>query len=312
MTGPLAIPDLVRPTFFDGQRLDADDLTAVYEFHRSLRWLHNRSLHGWGVASGLTVTARKGDGELTVSAGYALDCEGHDIVLARAVTLAVPPLAGSPAPGGGPVELLLTVSYASDDALAASETRDGVCHDGGAVRRAEAPRIRFQNPRAPGDPATRFRRGLDVVLAAVRIENCRLAAAPSAAERRDARPATQPFVAAGGTAAGATPWEFFPAAGAPLGVLTRVDTSSAGFRRTPSYAAHVVGARALPGSGALVDGFATVADASATGFVLQLLLPRDLVVGTRTLNPSSAITAALPPLLMATMRWSVSWLGVEA
>lgn len=311
MTGPLVIPDLVRPAFFDGQRLDADDLTAVYEFHRSLRWLHNRSLHGWGVASGLTVAGRKGEGEVTVSPGYALDCEGHDLVLSRAITLAVPPLAGASGPAGGPVELFLTVSYASDDALAASETRDGVCHGGGAVRRAEAPRLRFQNPRVPSAPATAFRRGLDVVLATVRIERCRLAAPPSAAERRDARPATQPFVASGGTVAGTTPWALFPSTGTPLGVLTRVDTSSAGFRRTPSYSAQVVGPRTLPGSTALIDGFAAVAEASATDFVLQVTLPRNLTVGARVLNPSSAITATLPQKLATAMRWSVSWLGVE-
>ncbi len=309
MTTPFAIPDLVRPAFFDGQRLDADDLTAVYEFHRSLRWLHNRSLHGWGVASGFTVTARKGDGELTVGAGYALDCAGHDILLARAVTLGVPPLAG--APGGGPVELLLTVSYASDDDLAASETRDGVCTDGGAVRRAEAPRLRFQNPRVPGDPTVSFRRGLDIVLATVSIQNCRLAAAPSPAGRRDARPATQPFVAAGGTVAGATPWEFFPATGVPIGVQTRVDSSAAGFQRTPTYSAQVMGARALPGTTALIDGFATVANASPGSFLLQVTLPRNLAVGSRTLNPASSITSTLLPLLMTTLRWNVSWFGVE-
>ncbi|GJG89726.1 hypothetical protein tb265_49070 [Gemmatimonadetes bacterium T265] len=310
MTIPLAIPDLVRPAFFDGQRLEAEDLTAVYEFHRSRRWLHNRALHGWGIASGLAVGGAKGAAVLTVSPGYALDCEGHDVVLAEPAELAVPPVAG--APGGGPLELYLTASYATDDDLAASEVRAGVCEGTGAVRRAEAPRLRFQNPRDPSDPATRFRRGLDVVLASVQVERCRLARAPSTAERRDARPAAQPFVAAGGTAPGATPWQYFPAAGAPLGVETRVDTSAAGFRSTPAYAAQVAGARALPGGGALVDGFAAVAQPSATAFTLQVMLPRDLSAAGRPVNPSSLLaTPALLAMLQSQLRWSVSWIGVE-
>jgi hypothetical protein len=113
-----------------------------------------------------------------------------------------------------------------------------VCHDGGAVRRAETPRLRFQNPRDPSDPATRFRRGLDVILATVLVEDCRLAAAPSTAERRDARPETQPFVAAGGTVAGATDWSFFPPAGLPAGVQTRSTrrAPASGARRRTSRA----------------------------------------------------------------------------
>lgn len=310
MSSPFAIPDLVRPAFFDGQRLDADDLTAVYDYHRALRWLHNRALHGWGVASGLTVDGAKGVAAVTVSPGYALDCAGHDLVLSRPVQLPVPSVAG--APGGGPLDLFLTVSYATDDDLAASESRDGVCQAGGAVRRAEAPRLRFQNPRDPSDPATRYRPGLDVVLASVRIENCRLAAAASSAERRDARPATQPFIAAGGTPVGTTPWQYFPAVGAPAGVQTRVDTSAAGFRRTPVYAAQVIGPRALPGGAALVDGFAAVAQAAPNGFTLQMTLPRDLSTGGQPLNPGFLFaTPTLLGTLQTTLRWSVSWLGVE-
>jgi hypothetical protein len=310
MTTPLGVPDLARPAFFDGQRLDAADLAAVYDYHRQLRWLHNRALHGWGVATGYAVAGRRGGRELSVTPGYALDCEGRDLVLARQATLDVPPFAGAAA--GGPLELYLTASYADDDALAPSESRDGVCHDGGAVRRGESPRLRFQNPRDPSDPATRFRRGLDVILATVLVEDCRLAATPSTAGRRDARPPTQPFVAAGGTVPADTAWAFFPAAGAPAGVQTRVDTSGAGFRRTPSYVASVVGRRELAPNGPLVDGFPTVAQPSPAGFTLQLAMPRDLVVGARALNPGSAFTPSLLATLRSTLQWSVSWIGVEA
>jgi hypothetical protein len=178
------------------------------------------------------------------------------------------------------------------------------------VRRAESPRLRFQNPRDVTNAATRFRRGLDIVLASVLIENCVLADRPSTSERRDARPATQPFLAGGSTPAGATPWQFFPATGAAGGVQTVVDTSSAGFQRTPAYAAHVIGSRQLR-SDLVIDGIASVAGASPTAFVLQVTLPRNLISGTSELNPDAAFTADLLQELTTGARWSVWWVGIE-
>jgi hypothetical protein len=308
MSSPISIPDLVRPSFFDGQRLDAADLSAIYEFHRQLRWLHNRALHAWGIATGYGVSGKKRGREVTVAPGYAIDCEGHDLVLSRAQTLPVPPIAG--APTGGPTLYYLTASYVSDADLTADESRDGPCEGSGAVRRTESPRLRFQNPRDVTSAATRFRRGLDIVLASVLIENCVLVDRPSTSERRDARPATQPFIAGGSTPAGGTPWQFFPPTGAAQGVQTVVDTSAAGFQQTPSYVAHVIGSRQLSG-GPVIDGIASVAQPSPTGFVLQMTLPRNLASGTSALNPDAAFTANLLQQLSTGVRWSVWWVGTE-
>ena len=52
MVSDAEIPILERPAFFSGQRLTAADLDTVQTFHRELRWLHNRSLHSWGIAFG--------------------------------------------------------------------------------------------------------------------------------------------------------------------------------------------------------------------------------------------------------------------
>jgi hypothetical protein len=308
MTVP-GIPDLVRPSFFDGQRLDADDLSAMYDFHRELRWLHNRSLHSWGVAVGFAVSGAKGGKEITVSPGYGLDCEGHDLVLSRRVSMQVPAVAGAAA--GGPALYYLTASHLSDTDLAPSETRDGVCLPGGTVRRVETPRIRWQNPTDLTVSENRFRRGLDVVLASALVQDCALAAIPSTAERRDARPASQPYVAAGSTSAGKTPWQFFPSSGQIVGVQTRVDTSVAGFGRTPAYCAHVVGNRSLAANGPLVDGFVTVVEPTATSFLLQLTMPRNLSVGVLQLNPTSVFTIATLGKLQTALAWSVWWVGVE-
>jgi hypothetical protein len=309
MTAPTSIPDLSRPEFFDGQRLDADDLNAIYDYHRELRWLHNRSLHGWGVAAGMVVSGQKGGSTVSVTPGYALDCNGHDIVLPESVTSIVPSVSGAPA--GGPQSYYLTASWVSDDDLSPSETRDGVCGGGGAVRRPERARVRFQDPALVGSPENRFRRGIDIVLATVQIEDCVLAAAPSVAERRDAKPASRPTIAAGTTVAGATPWSFYPNPAQALGVRTLVDTSAAGFTRTPAYSAHVVGNRRLSGSGPTLDGFPQIVSPTPASFVLQLEMPRNLALGSGQMNPSSAFVAATLAALQTSLRWHVAWIGVE-
>jgi hypothetical protein len=315
MTTPVSIPDLERPAFFDGQRLEADDLAAMYDFHRELRRLHNRALHNWGIAVGFGVSGAKGGREVTVSPGYALDCQGHDLLLSRPVTLQVPAVAG--AASGKPMVYYLTASYVADADIAPSESRDAECEGGGAVRRVEAPLIRWQDPRSIISES-RWRRGLDIVLASVQVLDCALVAAPSLAERRSARPETQPFVAAGMSVPASTVWAFFSGASGIAGIQTMVDTSSAGFQRTPAYTAQVVGTRVLkadsgvgPPNGQLVDGFGSVVSPTATGFLFRMLLPRNLKAGAYLLNPDGIFVNATLEKLRTTLKWSVSWMGVE-
>lgn len=75
-----------RVNFFDGLLLTAADLAAEQEYHRQLRYLHNR-LHGYGAVSGLDVTA--GRGGVRVSPGMAIDRLGREIVVATPLTLAL-------------------------------------------------------------------------------------------------------------------------------------------------------------------------------------------------------------------------------
>jgi hypothetical protein len=315
MTTPVSIPELERPAFFDGQRLEADDLAAMYDFHRELRWLHNRALHNWGIAVGFAVRGAKGSREVTVSPGYALDCQGHDLLLSRPVTLAVPAVSGTAS--GKPMLYYLTASYADDARIAPSESRDGECAGGGAVRRVEAPLVRWQDPRSVVTE-NRWRRGLDIVLAAVQVLDCALVAAPSMAERRGARPEPQPFVAAGTSAPESTVWTFFNGASGIAGIQAIVDTSSAGFQRTPTYTAQIVGTRVLKAdtgsgspNGVLVDGFGSVVSPTSNGFVYRLVMPRNLTTGPYTLNPNAIFTAKTLDTLRTALRWSVAWMGVE-
>ena len=136
------IPSLERPSFFDGQRLLAGDLNTTQAFHRELRWLHNRSLHNWGIAFGYAVTGKRKERTVSVQPGYALDCQGRELILAEAREIAVPPVAGNP--DGGPVTYYLTASYAEDAELT-PEMRAGACEASGAVRRPEQPNIRWQD-----------------------------------------------------------------------------------------------------------------------------------------------------------------------
>jgi hypothetical protein len=48
-----------RVNFFHGMILAAADLAAEQEYHREMRYLHNR-LHGYGLVSGLEVTVARG------------------------------------------------------------------------------------------------------------------------------------------------------------------------------------------------------------------------------------------------------------
>src|SRR5262245_28565367 len=94
--------DLERRRFFNYERLFAADLNDQESFHREMRWLHNSSLHQPGVGNGYKVTGAKGDREVTIGPGYALDSDGREIVLLHTVVQPIPPVAGEPLQAGPP------------------------------------------------------------------------------------------------------------------------------------------------------------------------------------------------------------------
>lgn len=309
----VSIPDLERPAYFAGQRLTADDLAQAQAFSRELRWLHNRSLHGWGIAFGYAVAGVRGARTVMVRPGYALDCAGRDLVLEDERVLEVPAVAGRA--GGGPATYHLTVSYAPDDALTPEE-RDGVCGTRGAVRLVDAPLLRWQDPLA-SDPEGAVRPGLDVILATATVQGCKLAADLALSHRRDVAPPS-PYVASGSTTPGATPWRLWPDATSPLGVVAHVATGAAGFGSAPRYQARLAGERKLPNGRAVLDGYVHLGAASATGFDLRVLLPPSFEQDRfetdtgEELNPVAMLDANLPATVRDRLRWHVVWMGVEA
>ncbi len=68
-----------RPRFFDRQLLSAADLKLEQEYHREKSKLHNRSLHGFGIVSGLKVNVNAG--QIVVEPGLALDCAGNELIV---------------------------------------------------------------------------------------------------------------------------------------------------------------------------------------------------------------------------------------
>jgi hypothetical protein len=78
-----------RVNFFDGQLLGPDDFRAEQDYHRGMRYLHNRLLHGWGVAEGFAVTVD--DGGVLVGPGVGIDSLGRELVLPDPAHLDLPP-----------------------------------------------------------------------------------------------------------------------------------------------------------------------------------------------------------------------------
>ena len=79
---------LERPRFFTGKLLTTEDLALEQQYFREKLKRHNRSLHGFGIVSGLKVTTDSG--KIAVDAGMALDCQGNEVVIGTTQKLSPP------------------------------------------------------------------------------------------------------------------------------------------------------------------------------------------------------------------------------
>lgn len=75
-----------RVNYVEGQILTAADLRAEQEYHRQMRHLHNRALHGSGIVEGLEVEVTGAD-EVWVTPGLAIDARGREVVVGEPVCL---------------------------------------------------------------------------------------------------------------------------------------------------------------------------------------------------------------------------------
>ena len=79
-----------RNNYFNGRVLTAADLELEQNYFREKQRLHNRTLHGFGIVSGLEISRRRD--KLVITRGLALDCEGNEIVVAESQSLPLPQL----------------------------------------------------------------------------------------------------------------------------------------------------------------------------------------------------------------------------
>jgi hypothetical protein len=311
-----------RLKFFEGQRLFAEDLYSIDRLHREMRWLHNQSLHRPGVGRGLAVTGPKGSKTVEIQEGYAIDCDGREIVLTLPLTEPIPPVAGT---NGQPAIYDLTVSYPSDSDLEISETRQGICTTPGAVRRREEPVFCWVEVGADGQPTdstlkARMASAHLIRLCRANILECKLYSDISIAERRNARPSQQPYIACGsdGPKSASRPngftWTKKPddklsasgvssmrALKTPL--QAEISTKSAGFRTAPSYFVEVRGTRvqSIEASTFILDGAPTVLESKTASFVVEIDVLVQRLSGVDGLNVTEDIFAD----------WEITWMGVE-
>ncbi len=265
MSARTDIPSLQRIRFFSGQRLTAEDMTALQKANRELRWLHNRSLHGWGIGTGFGVTGARGASSVTIEPGYAIDCMGREIFLTEPATMSIPAVAGvlSPENELSPAVYYLTASYKDDTSQNVAEKRPGVCVPGGTVRAGGRAGARLASAgQNHGGDGHHSGAGQHPELPACRRSFL--------AVRRSARPSQQPYIAAG-----QTPPETHMV-GHRCGRRRRrgfdnVSTSGARFQSTPQYFAHVVGSRSVstPAFVLVVNVLPVVRDPAPDQFVCE-------------------------------------------
>jgi hypothetical protein len=298
-----SIPDLKRIHFFSGQRLTAQDMTDIQTASRELRWLHNRSLHGWGIGSGYGVTGEAGDTIITISPGYAVDCVGRELILTESVTIPVPAVAGVPSGSKViPATFFLTITYLGDIGQSTLEGRPGVCLPAGTVRLTERPLIQWLQLKD-------IQEGINVILAEAAILNCQLNSALGLDVRRSARPAEQPYINAGQVPPAAITW--VPVPGGSL--ITHVDTSAAKFASAPAYFAHVMGSRTIelgsppefPDTHRLVT-VSLIENPAPDGFNIQVVLLMFNGSNQVVAVPDGDLTKLLPHL-----EWTIAWMGIE-
>ena len=140
-----------RLNYFNNQFLDERDFKDEQNYHITMRRLHNRVLHSWGIADGLEVR-RHGDTEVQIKPGMALDVEGREIWVQEPVNKELTE--------GGPNEYLwLTLSLQEVFAEEDHQTPKGA---EGYTRLTEQPAIAVERNRPDYEGA--------IILASVRLD----------------------------------------------------------------------------------------------------------------------------------------------
>jgi hypothetical protein len=289
--------DVQRVRYWQGQQLRSGDLRAQRTTDEELRWWHNRAAHGaYGVANGFSVTPTTSGYE--VAPGLAYDGYGRELLapcpldVPRPCTVKVPPR-----PGFVTWTLLLAHDGGTSGSCA-REMLDAACLPAGRCAANDRLRL-FWVPRKLDAECA------GVPLARYRFDGTTYIDDPDFV-RPGVRPLALPRVVTGQTSPGYTGWDKWCEPVDPLvpdgdralvGFQLSIDTSAAGFAKTPCYFAWLDGPRVWQSTPPTPPGnlpalqtnwhipFDWIAAESPGGFVVRVplvdrfvLQPRDQIV----------------------------------
>lgn len=109
--------EIKRLRYFQGFFLQDYDFTAEQDYHRRIRYLHNRWLHNWGIVFGLNVNQGPGAKQVTVSKGMALVLiteDGEELSKEVVLTADASPI-DVPGGGGEKSYVVLTADHVVED-----------------------------------------------------------------------------------------------------------------------------------------------------------------------------------------------------
>jgi hypothetical protein len=288
-----------RVTYREGQRLNARDMENDRLRNAWLRRLHTRYQHNtWGITLGLDVVKTNDNKAVQIKPGYAVDDLGRDILLAETIQLTVPAVVG-------PESFVLTLSYQEDEAFRERIEFKNVCLGNGLNPMVERPILKWLRPKE-----VRFGPYVPVVQAVV--ENGSIQGNLDKRVRRYARPLVRPHIGSGITERGRSGWrEWVDSDNQGLGIELVIDTSEAGFTKTPYYFA------ILHGDISVETGTATGGNMQKTAlfldglrFVTGVRQDRFIYRIIRTNHPP---TEQLPSAAQAEEReWFITWFGLES
>ncbi|NES77323.1 MULTISPECIES: hypothetical protein [Okeania] len=107
--------EIKRLNYFTSQFLVENDFRDEQAYHRRMRHLHNRSLHTWGVVTGLEIN-KSGDKQVSVNNGMAIDSEGKEIVVLEEQPADIKTVSLSEFAAGSTVYITLAVQDFEDEA----------------------------------------------------------------------------------------------------------------------------------------------------------------------------------------------------
>jgi len=290
---------LHRYQYWQGQMLRSADFQAQTADTAQHRWWHNRALHNaYGVYQGLTASpVVSAGGEFTrisIAAGVGYDCFGRELIVDSPQTIALPVNVPT---AEGTMVLLIRYETGAD---CPSQVIDEICWTTAGSQTSGTVSFVWL-------PLARVHLRAGVPLAQIDYDGKGGRKLSPKFVAPGARPIARPAIASGATVPAATAWEAWNievlkqipgAVGSVLqpqvvGVQVEIDTSAAGFTRTPCYFAWLAGPLFNASSGQLLpDMFSSLTDESPTGFTFRMWFPPPPIVLEIEEAPNPAAAAA--------------------